>query len=141
MADVTSASIEVTAAPAAVLGVISDFSSYPDWVGSISSAEVLTMADGRPETVRMVLNHPLVKDDYVLAYDWAADAVSWHLVRANLLKAMNGSYVLTAVAAGTRVTYSLQVDVNLPMIGLFKRRAEKTIIDQALKGLKKRVEG
>ena len=39
------------------------------------------------------------------------------------------------------MTYHLTVDVNLPMIGLFKRKAEKTIIDGALKNLKKRVEG
>ena len=42
--------------------------------------------------------------------------------------------------AGTTVTYTLSVDVNLPMIGMFKRKAEKTSIDGALKGLKKRVE-
>jgi hypothetical protein len=30
--------------------------------------------------------------------------------------------------------------VNLPMIGRFKRKAEQTIIDGALKGLKRRVE-
>jgi hypothetical protein len=39
------------------------------------------------------------------------------------------------------VTYTLTVDITLPMIGMFKRKAEKTIIDKALKGLKKRVEG
>ena len=38
------------------------------------------------------------------------------------------------------VTYKLAVDVNLPMIGMFRRKAEKTIIDGALKGLKRRVE-
>ena len=38
------------------------------------------------------------------------------------------------------MTYSLTVDVNLPMIGMFKRKAEQTIIDGALKGLKRRVE-
>ena len=39
------------------------------------------------------------------------------------------------------VNFELKVDVNMPMIGLFKRKAEKTIIDGALKNLKKRVEG
>jgi hypothetical protein len=29
----------------------------------------------------------------------------------------------------------------MPMIGMFKRKAEKTIIEGALKGLKRRVEG
>ena len=54
---------------------------------------------------------------------------------------MDGSYELQPKGASTTVTYRLSVDVNLPMIGLFKRKAEKTIIDGALKNLKKRVEG
>jgi hypothetical protein len=33
------------------------------------------------------------------------------------------------------------VDVKIPMIGMIKRKAEKVIIDRALKGLKQRVEG
>jgi hypothetical protein len=32
------------------------------------------------------------------------------------------------------------VDISIPMIGMFKRKAEKVIIDTALKDLKKRVE-
>ena len=38
------------------------------------------------------------------------------------------------------MTYSLEVDLAIPMIGMLKRKAEKVIIDAALKGLKKRVE-
>jgi hypothetical protein len=38
------------------------------------------------------------------------------------------------------VTYSLAVDLNIPMIGMLRRKAEKVIIDTALKGLKRRVE-
>ena len=67
--------------------------------------------------------------------------VSWKLVEGTLLKAMDGSYVLKPNGAGTTVTYTLTVDINMPMISMFKRKAEKTIIDGALKGLKKRVEG
>ena len=58
-----------------------------------------------------------------------------------MLKALDGAYVLDATAAtGTEVTYRLAVDVTIPMIGMIKRKAEKVIIDTALKGLKKRVE-
>jgi carbon monoxide dehydrogenase subunit G len=53
---------------------------------------------------------------------------------------MDGSYMLKPNGAGTTVTYTLTVDINMPMISMFKRKAEKTIIDGALKGLKKRVE-
>ena len=70
-----------------------------------------------------------------------ADSVSWHLVEGQLLKAMDGSYELESSAKGTKVTYALSVDVRMPMIGMFRRKAEKTIIDGALKDLKQRVEG
>ena len=124
------------------MAVIADFDSYPEWVDSMKSATVLTSApDGRAGTVRMVLDHALVKDEYTLAYDWRPDTVSWRLVEGSLLKTMDGSYELRPVGGGTRVTYKLRVDVNMPMIGMFRRKAEKTIIDGALKGLKKRVEG
>lgn len=140
MADQTSASIEIDASPAQVMAVIADFEHYPEWVDSMKSAEVLTSSAGKAETVRMVLDHPLVKDDYVLAYQWQPSTVSWHLVEGTLLKAMDGSYVLEQRGGATTVTYTLAVDVNLPMIGMFRRKAEKTIIDGALKGLKRRVE-
>ena len=140
VADQTSASIDIDASPAQVMAVIADFEHYPEWVDSMKSAEVLTSSAGKAETVRMVLDHPLVKDDYVLAYQWQPSTVSWHLVEGTLLKAMDGSYVLEQRGAATTVTYTLAVDVNLPMIGIFRRKAEKTIIDGALKGLKRRVE-
>jgi ribosome-associated toxin RatA of RatAB toxin-antitoxin module len=141
VADQTSASIDIAAAPDEIMTVIADVEHYPEWVDSMKSADVLTTADGHPETVRMVLDHSLVKDDYVLSYDWEPAKVSWRLVEGTLLKAMDGSYELQPRGATTTVTYRLNVDVNLPMIGLFKRKAEKTIIDGALKNLKKRVEG
>jgi ribosome-associated toxin RatA of RatAB toxin-antitoxin module len=140
VADQTTASIDIDAAPAQVMAVIADFEHYPEWVDSMRNAEVLTSSAGKAETVGMVLDHPLVKDDYVLAYQWQPSTVSWHLVQGTLLKAMDGSYVLEQRGNGTTVTYKLAVEVNLPMIGMFRRKAEKTIIDGALKGLKRRVE-
>jgi len=141
VADQTSASINIAAKPDQVMAVIADFEHYPYWVDSMKSAEVLTSAAGKPKTVRMVLDHTLVNDNYVLTYDWKPRAVSWKLIEGRLLKAMDGSYVLKANGSGTTVTYTLTVDINMPMISMFKRTAEKTIIDGALKGLKKRVEG
>lgn len=141
VAELTSASIDISAPADAVMATISDFSSYPQWVDSIVVAEVLSCHGERAKTVRMVLEHPLVRDDYVLAYEWGPQSVSWKLVSASLLTAMDGSYALAPVPGGTRVTYSLTVDLNVAMIGLFKRKAEKRIIDDALSGLKQRVEG
>lgn len=39
------------------------------------------------------------------------------------------------------MSYELAVDLAVPMIGMLKRKAERRLIDGALKDLKKRVEG
>ncbi len=143
MADQSTQSIVIDAPPAAIMAVIADFTAYPQWAGSVKAAEVLsTGADGRAEQVRFVLDAGVVKDDYVLAYEWSGDdKVEWRLVRGQMQKSQQGSYVLAARGAGTEVTYQLAVDLAIPMLGMFKRKAEKVIMDTALKELKKRVEG
>ena len=136
----TSSSVTIDAEPDEVMAVIADFDAYPAWVDSMARATVLREAAGRPAEVEMVLAHPLFSDTYVLAYDWAPAAVSWHLVRGQRLKAMDGSYVLSSERGRTTVTYTLAVDTALPMVGLVRRKAERTIVDGALRGLKRRVE-
>ncbi|MEU2260202.1 SRPBCC family protein [Streptomyces sp. NPDC019645] len=144
MAEHTSSSITIDAAPADVMGVISDFARYPEWTGEVKETEVLERDDqGRALQVRLVLDAGAIKDDHVLAYTWTGDdKVSWTLVKSQMLRALDGSYALKPVAGGerTEVTYQLTVDVKIPMLGMIKRKAEKVIIDRALAGLKKRVE-
>ena len=142
MADQTKDSIEIAASPAEVMAVIADVASYPEWVSAMKQVDIVsTHPDGKPDHVKIKLEHSVVSDHYTLAYSWLADSVSWNLVEGQLLKAMDGSYELTPSGQGTKVTYALSVDVRMPMIGMFRCKAEKTIIDGALKDLKQRVEG
>ncbi|MEO3871483.1 SRPBCC family protein [Nonomuraea sp. B12E4] len=144
MADRTTSSTTISADRAEVMAVIADFPSYPEWAGQVKSAEVLTTdADGRPETVRFALDAGMISDTYTLGYTWqAGDGVSWQVVEPGKMVAeLRGSYRLTETGSGTDVTYELTVDLSVPMIGMIKRKAEKVIVDTALKGLKKRVEG
>ncbi|MEV7235176.1 SRPBCC family protein [Streptomyces sp. NPDC051020] len=144
MAEHTSSTITIEAAPADVMGVIADFDRYPEWTGEVKEAEVLAKDEqGRAEKVRLVLDAGAIKDDHTLAYTWTGDhEVSWTLVKSQMLRAIDGSYTLAPLGDGSRteVTYRLTVDVKIPMLGMIKRKAEKVIIDRALAGLKKRVE-
>jgi carbon monoxide dehydrogenase subunit G len=142
MADQTTSSIRISAPAAAVMAVIADFESYPSWATGVKSAGVvLSGADGRAEQVHFALDASPIKDEYTLAYDWDDDReVTWTLVQGRVLKGMDGAYVLDDQGDETEVTYRLAVDVAIPMIGMLKRKAEKVIIDTALKGLKRRVE-
>lgn len=142
MTDPTKDSIEIAASPDEVMAVISDVAAYPEWVQAMKQVDILSShADGLPEQARIRLEHSVVSDTYTLEYDWQPASVSWHLVEGQLLKAMDGTYDLEPSSTGTKVTYTLSVDVRMPMIGMFRRKAEKSIIDGALKDLKRRVEG
>ncbi|NHA67069.1 SRPBCC family protein [Phycicoccus flavus] len=147
MADRTRSSVDIAAAPGEVLDVIADFETYPQWAEQVKECRVLSEdGDGWADQVEFVLDAGAIKDRYVLEYDWnvgedGTGVISWHLVRADLLKGLTGSYTLESVGEGTRVTYDLEVDLTMPMIGMLKRKAEKHIISTALTELKKRVEG
>jgi len=146
MADRTESSLVIDAPPGEVLDVIADFDAYPEWAAEVKAIRVLAEeGDGWADQVEFTLDAGAIKDTYVLDYEWdvvedGTGIVSWSLVSAHVLKAMDGSYTLAAQGAGTKVTYRLCVDVKIPMIGLLKRKAEKVIVDTALKELKKRVE-
>jgi Polyketide cyclase / dehydrase and lipid transport len=144
MADRTSSSIAISAPGPDIMAVIADFPAYPEWAEGIAATAVLTAGDdGRAERVRITLEASPIKDTYVLAYDWDGDdAVHWELVeRGTMVTGMTGEYRLVPGDHGTEVTYELSVDVRIPMIGMVRRKAEKRIIETALKGLKRRVEG
>lgn len=147
MPDKTRSTIDIDADPGVVLDIIADFEAYPQWAEQVRNAIVLVEdGDGWADQVEYVLEAGVINDTYVLEYDWdgiEADGtgyVSWHLVRAGILKALDGTYRLSAIESGTRVVYDLEVDLKVPMIGMLKRKAEKVIIDTALKELKKRAE-
>jgi uncharacterized membrane protein len=143
VADQASSSITIAAPRDDVLAVIADIERYPEWTGQIKSAQVLeTDAGGRPQQARFVMDAGVLKDEYTLAYDWNDAGVEWQLVgKSSVQKSQVGSYSLADKGgAGTEVTYRLAVDIAMPMLGMFKRKAEKMIMDSALKELKKRVE-
>jgi hypothetical protein len=143
MTDRTSSSVTVAADGATVMGVIADFAAYPQWATGVRAAEVIEAGpNGRPQRVRFRLDAGVIKDSYVLAYDWDGDtAVSWQLAEpGSMVTEMSGAYLLASHGASTTVSYELAVGTRVPLLGLVRRRAERTIIDAALKGLKARAE-
>jgi uncharacterized membrane protein len=142
MADQSTQSIVVDAPAADVMAVIADFPAYPQWVAAAKQVEVLDEGEGgRARRVHFVLDAGAVKDDYVLDYTWDGDRkVSWTLVKGQMQKRQDGSYTLVEKDGSTEVMYSITIDLSIPMLGMIKRKAEKVILDTALKELKKRVE-
>jgi hypothetical protein len=145
MVESSTSSIVIGASAARVAEVICDFARYPEWTGALREAEVLEeYEDGYARTVRFVLEAGPLRDEYSLAYEYAEDLtlIEWRLVAPSTMqKAQTGSYELADNPDGTcTVTYTLEVEPALPLLGMFRRKAEKVIMDTALKELKRRVE-
>lgn len=134
----------IDANPDEVMKTIADIESYPQWISEYKEVEVLEVDDEDfPKRARMLVDAKIFKDTLIMSYNWPADhqSVSWILESSSLLKSLEGSYRLAPKGSSTEVTYELAVDLAIPMIGMLKRKAERRLIDGALKDLKKRVEG
>ena len=145
MADTSTQSIQVRAPVDSVAAVICDFPRYPEWVDALKQIEVLEeYEDGYASQVRFVIDAGVLADDYTLEYEYAEDLsrIEWHLVEPSKnQKSQDGSYDLADNGDGTTtVTYTLAVELSIGMLGMFRRKAEKMIMDTALKQLKRRVE-
>ena len=143
--DSSQQSISIDAPLDEVAAIITDFAAYPEWVGAVKTVEVLEeFEDGYASQVRFVLDAGVVSDEYVLQYEYAEDIsrIEWHLVKpSKIQKRQDGSYDIAAGADGTStVTYTLSVEISMSMFGMFRSKAEKMIMDSALRDLKRRVE-
>src|SRR5262245_46910929 len=145
MADMSTQSIVIAAAPEEIAAVICDFPRYPEWVSAAKRVQVLEeYEDGYASQVEFEIDAGVVADEYVLAYEYAEDIsrIEWHLVApSKMQRSQEGAYDLADNGDGTTtVTYTLSVELAIGMLGMFKRKAEKMIMDTALNELRKRVE-
>src|ERR671927_1929814 len=145
MADTSTQSIRVSAPVDRVAAVICDFPRYPEWADAMKDVEVVEeYEDGYAARVRFAIDASVMADDYTLEYAYADDLsrIEWELVApSKTQKAQRGSYDLVDEGDGrTTVTYTLEVELAIGMLGMFRRKAEKMIMDTALRQLKRRVE-
>jgi ribosome-associated toxin RatA of RatAB toxin-antitoxin module len=145
MAETSTQSIVIAAPPDAIAAVICDFTRYPEWVSAVKRVDVVEeYEDGYASMVEFEIDAGVVADTYTLKYEYAEDLsrIEWRLVApSKMQRSQVGSYDITDNGDGTStVTYSLSVELNISMLGMFKRKAERVIMETALNELKKRVE-
>lgn len=135
--------IAIEAPPDEVMAVIADMETYPEWVPEYKKVEVLRAdSAGRITRARMVVEAAIIKGPHVLEFLWAPNGkeLSWTLTQSNTVRSLVGRYTLIPKDYGTEVSYQLTIDLRVSVPGIIKRRAERAVIDTALKALKALVE-
>lgn len=149
MAEKVSESITINASPEEVMAVIAQLEDYPNWGAGFTGVEIVSAHDdGAPKDVAFSITTPVGKDTYEISYVWTgSEAVRWTLnsdesgkPKSSMMRKLDGVYRLAPEGDGTKVTYELEIDPKIPMMGFMKKKAASAIVDQALHGLKRRVE-
>jgi carbon monoxide dehydrogenase subunit G len=145
MSEQTEGQIVIEASVAEVMDVLTDFEAYPEWA-DVKSASVLERGEGGIGTrVAFEVDVPVLgRASYVLAYRYApADGgMSWISTEARgAVSDITGEYLLTEIDEDeTKVIYRLSVEIGVLLPGFVRTQGEKRVIENALEGLKRRVE-
>jgi len=145
MADQATQSMEIAASADRIREVLLDFETYPTWARDLKGVTVESVdPDERGSEVTFRAAAMGRSTSYTLRYQYEDDPsrISWELVRGDIMRRLDGSYLLEPVdgTERTRVTYHLAVDLVVPLPGFVKRRAESKIIHTALRELRAHVE-
>jgi uncharacterized membrane protein len=146
MADQATQRTIISASPAQVWEVLTDFDGYPTWAHDLKSATVVSRDDeGRARDVAFRAAAMGRSTSYTLRYDYggAPKVLAWALVEGDITRKLDGSYELLPVDSDpdrTEVVYHLEVDLLVPLPGFVKRRAEGRIMSAALRHLRSHLE-
>lgn len=145
MSEQTEGQIVIDASAAEIMDVLTDFEAYPEWA-DVKSVRVLERGAGGVGTkVAFEVDVPILgRASYTLAYRYApADGgMSWvSTVARGAVSDISGEYLLSEIdEVETKVIYRLSVELGVLLPGFVRTQGEKRVIENALEGLKRRVE-
>lgn len=144
MADQATETLKIAASADVIADVLTDFDAYPTWARDLKGVTVEKRdADERGREVTFRAAAMGRSTSYTLRYEYgeAPRTISWTLLRGDIMRRLDGSYVLEPVAPElTLVTYHLAVDLVVPLPGFVKRRAQSKIVHTALRELRAHAE-
>lgn len=144
MAEQATEHMVVAAPPEQCFAVVSDVERYPEWAADIKEVIVRTRdGEGRPLEVTWRAAAFGRSTSYTLTYDYseAPRALAWKQTAGDLTSKLDGVYRFEPAGEGTtQVTYTLEVELRVPLPGFIKRRAQSRIMHTAMEELKSRVE-
>jgi len=144
VAELSTERMVVTATPEQCFAVVSDIERYPECAADIKQVVIERRDDeGRPGEATFRAGAFGRSTSYTLSYDFSKGPriLAWKQTAGDLTSKLDGSYRFDAAGdGGTEVTYTLEVELRVPLPGFIKRRAQSRIMHTALEELKARVE-
>jgi ribosome-associated toxin RatA of RatAB toxin-antitoxin module len=137
-----SKTVEVAADATAILAIVSDFESYPQWNDGVTGLWVLARYDdGRPSQLRLDAKYEAIEDSLIQAvYYPAPNQIQTVLQQGNLFKKQEQLFSVVATGATSLLTVDLDVEPSLPIPAPMVKTMANNVLDYLAENLKKRAE-
>jgi ribosome-associated toxin RatA of RatAB toxin-antitoxin module len=144
VAEIATERMVVAAPPEYCFAIVSDLERYKEWAADIKEVTIVSRdGEGRPLEVAWRVAAFGRSTSYTLVYDYsrAPELLAWKQIKGDLTSKLDGQYRFDRSAdGGTEVSYTLEVELRVPLPGFIKRRAQSRIMHTALEDLKARIE-
>jgi coenzyme Q-binding protein COQ10 len=133
-------SIVINAPPEKVFAVITDYEKYPEFLPEVKKVKV-EFGAGNVKEVSYTVDIKAKVITYTLKHTARPpDELAWTMVRGEMMKGNDGTWILKPVPEGTEATYK----IDLKLGALVPSMVERMLAEQSLPGLlanfKKRIE-
>jgi uncharacterized protein YndB with AHSA1/START domain len=134
--------IEIAASPDEVFDAITDYDSFPDWIGAVYETDVTERdKDGLGEVVKFVADGKVRKIRYTLRYHYDRPGrIWWDFLDGEGIKQMDGEWSIEEDGQGAKATYKVGVDAGRGIPGPVVGRTNKQTIAAVNKELKAETE-
>ncbi len=134
--------IEIAASPDEVFDAITDYESFPEWIGAVYEAEIAERdKHGLGEVVNFIADGKVRKIKYTLRYHYERpNRIWWDFLEGEGIKQMDGEWNIVESGDGTAATYKVGVDAGRGIPGPVVSRSNKQTIAAVNKDLKAEAE-
>jgi ribosome-associated toxin RatA of RatAB toxin-antitoxin module len=139
---IVSKTVEVAADAAAIMGIVADFESYPQWNEEIKGLWVLARYDdGRPSQLRLDAAVSGIEGTYIQAvYYPSPTQIQTVMQQGNLFTKQEQLFSVVAVGPSSLLTVDLDVEPAMPVPAPMVKKMISNVLDHLADSLKRRAE-
>ena len=137
-----SKTVEVEASAEAILAIVADFESYPQWNEEVKGVWVLARYDdGRPSQLRLDASVNGFDISYIQAVYYPADSqIQTVMQQGDLFSKQEQLFSVVAMGPTTLLTVDLDVETTMPVPKPMVKKMVNDALDHLADNLKKRAE-
>ena len=137
-----SKTVEVDAGAAAILGIVADFESYPQWNDEVKAVYILARYnDGRPSQLRVDTEIQGTPGTFIQAVYYPTPVlIQTVMQQGELFTKQEQLFSVVEMGSTSLLTVDLDVEVSLPIPNMMMKKVVNDVLDHLADNLKDRAE-